>query len=109
MSQQPGNCFIHDQKRTTSSLEFLGWAVGNPSEAPEAITVAVTKNGNATNFTTKFYNRPDIAKAYKNSALLRTGFIAYIPSAEVPAGSELSVIIEGSKENFRCKNTFKAI
>lgn len=109
IAQLPGNCSIDKQQRTATTLDFLGWAVGDPTEAPLAITATVSGNGKVTEFPTKFYDRPDIAKAYKTPALLKTGFIARIPVAEAPAGSELSLIIENSKERYRCKNTFKAI
>lgn len=109
VSQTPGNCFIHDQKRSPSTLSFLGWAVGNPTEAPQSITVTVSNGGKTSEFAVKYYDRPDIAKAYNSPSLLKTGFIASIPAGNAPAGSQLSVMIEGSSERYRCKNIFKAI
>ena len=104
-----GNCYIHDQKRDAKNLSFLGWAVGSPTEGPQSIDIAVEVGGKVAVYTTRFYDRPDIAKAYNNPALLKTGFIAAIPNASVPAGSSLSVLIRGSKNSYQCKNVFKAI
>lgn len=106
VSQTPGNCFVDQQKRSADRLSLLGWAVGNPQEGPVAINVEVQAGDKSQIFSTKFYDRPDIAKAYKQPALLRTGFIADIPSAEAPAGAKATIMIEGSNEMYRCKNSF---
>lgn len=106
VSQTPGNCFVDQQKRSPSGLSLLGWAVGNPLEAPVAISVEVQSGGKTQLFATKFYDRPDIAKAYKNPELQRTGFITEIPAADAPAGAKAAIVIENSKEIYRCKNTF---
>ena len=57
-------------------------------------------------FATKILDRPDIAKAYKSDALLRTGFLAEIPAVDATAGAKISISIENSTEIYRCKNTF---
>jgi hypothetical protein len=108
VSKVPGNCAIDDQKRTANSLAIRGWAVGNPSEAPQAIILKVKSGDKVQEYTTQFFDRPDIAKAYKAPALLRTGFTASIPATQIPAGTDFSIVVEGSKEMYQCKNNFAA-
>lgn len=106
IAQTPGNCAIDKQVRSPANVALLGWAVGNPSEAPAAITVEVQSGGKSQMFATKILDRPDIAKAYKSDALLRTGFLAEIPAVDATAGAKISISIENSTEIYRCKNTF---
>lgn len=106
ISQTPGNCFIDTQKRSPQDVALLGWAVGNPAETPVSIAVELQGAGKTQMFSAKILDRPDIAKAYKNPALLKTGFLVQIPVADAPAGSKAVVMIEGATEMFRCKNVF---
>ena len=103
-----GNCFVDTQKRTSETLELVGWAYGSLSESPKSIAIKVVTGDKSPVFPANFYNRPDIAKAFKSSALVKTGFNIQIPAAEVPAGSAFSILIEDSTGAYTCKNVFKA-
>ena len=108
ISQESANCFIDSQKRNPDSLVLLGWAFGNISEQPQSIYVKVSAGGKDTEFPTKIYDRPDIAKGFKSPVLIKSGFIANIPVKQIPEGSEFSILVQGSSEMFVCKNIFKA-
>lgn len=102
-----GNCHIETQERTSTSLTLLGWAVGDPQKAPVSINLEV-RSGDKTRLfaANRVSDRPDIAKAYKNDSLLKTGFLFSLPVDDAPAGAAATLLIEGSALNYRCKNTF---
>lgn len=107
VSQTAGNCFLDAQKRSDSTVRLDGWAYGDPQEAPSGIAVKVeAPTGTRTFYSQKLLSRSDVAKAFGSPKLMKTGFTIKIPATEAPAGAKVSIISEGSSQNYLCKNSF---
>jgi len=98
-----GNCAIDRQSRGNGGVTFNGWAVGNPRIAPETITVTI---GDGQPITATLYDRPDIAKAYRNQALTKTGFLVKVDDSNAPASAQIKIFANQSDKVHECAKTF---
>ena len=98
-----GNCAVDGQGRAKGRVRFNGWAVGSSKAAPETITVTI---GSGQPITATLYDRPDIAKAYRSTALTKTGFTVEVDEAQAPAGAEIKIFANQGGTSHQCTKTF---
>lgn len=101
-----GSCYLEVQKRLPDKVILQGWAVGDPNNSPSRIVLEISEGANTQQHETSFFDRPDIAKAYKNTALTKTGFTLKLPPDKAPTGAKVRIIAEQSETAHACKSTF---
>lgn len=101
-----GNCYFEVQKRLPNKVILQGCAVGDPNNSPSRIVLEISEGANTRQHETSFFDRPDIAKAYKNTALTKTGFTLMLPPDKAPTGAKVRIIAEQRGAAHACKITF---
>ena len=108
ISPDSAECNLDLQAREGKTITFSGWATASLNQAPIGVAVKpeYSTKKTTTSYTKDMLERQDVANAFKNSNLLKTGFTIIAPSADFPKDSNIQIFAEGQEIIYLCKNKF---
>lgn len=108
LPKKAGGTCAFDQPVIEGDTQFIsGWAFISATDGvlAETVVLGITVNGSEKFAMTSKEKRDDVAKYFKNQAILDSGFSAYLNKVDVPSGSNVSVYQVFQGVVYRCEVT----